>query len=199
MQLLIWSLLLLAVGMVLIVLEVFVPSGGILGLLATLALVSAGAVGFFAGPKTGLAILATIVLAVPAIIAAALKIWPNTPMGRRVLLNVPTADEMRPDNEQLRELKKLIGRVGVARTVMLPSGEIDIDGRLIDAIAPGVAIEPGQRVRVVDVRGARVFVQPVTGAESASRSSNANPLDQPIESLGIEDFEDPLLGNQNSV
>jgi membrane-bound ClpP family serine protease len=196
MQLLIWSVLLLLLGLALIALEVLIPSGGILGVLAAVTLASAVALGFFAGPLVGLAVVLGIVLAVPAIIAVAFKVLPNTPMGRRVLLDIPSGDAVLPDIEKLRELKQLVGRSGVARTIMLPSGMVEIGGRMIDAISPGIAIDPGQRVRVVEVRGTRVVVRPIAEGEPDAEpepSPSPNPLDQPIEALGIEDFEGPML------
>lgn len=197
---LLWSIVLLILGLALIVLEVFVPSGGALGMLAALSLIAAVGLGFFVGPLVGLAALGVVVVGVPALIAAGLRVWPTTPIGRRILLDVPTEEDVRPDHEQLVQLKQLVGQVGVAKTTMLPSGAISVGGRAIDAISQGIAIEPGQRVQVVEVRGMRVFVRPVDESipltpEKPVSESESDPLQRPIESL-IEDFEDPLLGNQ---
>jgi membrane-bound serine protease (ClpP class) len=200
-MLVVWSILLFFLGLVLIILEVFLPTGGILGMLAAIALMAALALSFFASPLVGLTALLATVIAVPLCIALALRLWPSTPMGRRMLLGVPSAEDVLPDHEQLRELKQLVGAVGVAKSPMLPSGTISIGGRTIDAIAQGIAIDPGQRVQVVEVRGTRVFVRPVdesvelTPAAAADQEPE-NPLEKSIESFGIEDFEDPLLGNQ---
>lgn len=194
MQLLIWSALLMILGLCLIALEVFVPSGGILGVLSVMFLIGSVAIGFFAGPLAGFATLGVVVLAGPAMIAVALRVWPKTPMGRRILLDLPTADDVRPDNLHFRELKQLVGKIGVAHSVMLPSGTVEIDGRLIDAMSPGIAIEPGQWVRVIEVRGSRVLVQPISESDvTAATDALSNPLNQSIEAIGIEDFEDPHL------
>lgn len=198
MHLLGWALVLLLIGLALIMLEVFVPSGGIIGFMAALTILAAIGLGFYASPLLGVGLTFASIVAVPALISLALRIWPSTPMGRRILLAAPTENEVLPDNELLRELKQLVGRTGVAKTVMLPSGAILVDGRTIDAVAQGMAIDPGQKIRVVEVRGMRVMVRPLLEGEAAdapSPAKSANPLDQPIEALGIEDFEDPLLGN----
>jgi hypothetical protein len=59
---------------------------------------------------------------------------------------------------------------------------------VIDAVSEGVSIEAGQAVRIVEVRGMRVVVRPATSAPPPSN----DPLAQPIESLGLDPFEDPL-------
>jgi hypothetical protein len=76
---------------------------------------------------------------------------------------------------------------------MLPSGAIEIDGRMIDAITRGKAIEPGQYVTVTEVRANRVVVRPAKENERPDRSlSTDDLLSRPIEELGIESLDDPL-------
>ena len=86
---LIWAALLLALGLALAVIELFVPSGGLLGLLALVALAGAIGLAFHRGPWTGLAFLALAVVCLPIGIAVAMRWWPYTPLGRRLLLEVP--------------------------------------------------------------------------------------------------------------
>ena len=71
---------------------------------------------------------------------------------------------------------------------MLPSGAVEIDGQTIDALSEGVPIESGQRVRVIEVRGMRVVVRP---ADDEPPTTD-DVLSQPIDSLGLEPFDDPL-------
>jgi membrane-bound serine protease (ClpP class) len=196
MSLLVWSLLLLTLGLGLILLEVFVPSSGVLGILSGLSVVAAIVVAFMQGPYVGLAIVSTTVVALPAVVALALRIWPTTSIGRRILLGVPKGEELLPDDEVTQRLKGLVGKRGVAQSLMLPSGAIFIDGRTYDATAPGVAIEPGTAVRVVEVHGVRIVVRPIEDedaqADSVGATDPADPLSRPIESLGLEGFDQPL-------
>jgi membrane-bound ClpP family serine protease len=187
---LIWAALLLALGLALAVIELFVPSGGLLGLMALVSLVGGIGLAFYRGPWTGLAFLAIAVICLPVGIAVAMRWWPYTPLGRRLLLEVPQQDAVLPDSEARRQLKQLIGRIGEAQTLMTPSGAVLIEGRVIDALSAGTVIEPGQHVRVIEVRGNRVLVQ-VTD-EQVSQAESRDPLSQPIESLGIDPFEEPL-------
>ena len=187
---LIWATVLFVIGLTLAVLELFVPSGGIIGVTALLALLASVWMAFQHGPWVGLTFLAGAVLLVPACMALVFRWWPETPVGRRLLLRVPKGDEVLPDSDERRELKALVGKVGEAKSLMMPSGAIQIAGRTIDAVSVGVAIEPGQRVRVIEVRGTRVVVQPTTDEPSAADPND--PLSQPIEALGFDPFDEPL-------
>jgi len=190
MNFLLWATLLLLLGLALIVLEMFIPSGGVLGLLATLSILAAIVLAFFDGPGTGLAFVLTTVVAIPAILAAAVRVWPDTPMGKHILLGVPTPEEVLPDSPLRRELKSLVGKYGVAKSVMLPSGVVVIDGQSIDAIGQGVAIEPGQRIKVVEVRGTRVVVRPDDDEPPSPEADD--PLSRPISTLGLDSLENPF-------
>lgn len=181
----------MALGLTTAIIELFVPSGGILGLVSIGSLLVSVGLAFRQGPWIGLSFLAFAVVAVPGALAIALRWWPHTPMGRRLLLEVPDAEKVLPDSAARRELKSLVGHVGETKSWMTPSGAVEVDGRLIDALSEGLAIEPGRRVRVVEVRGSRVFVRPVTD-EPAAEQRSADPLSESIESIGLDPFDDPL-------
>jgi membrane-bound serine protease (ClpP class) len=87
----------------------------------------------------------------------------------------------------------LVGKVGVAQSMMLPSGAVLIDGQLIDAVSQGLAIDPGQPVVVVEVKANRVMVRPARPHEV--RTADLRPddlLSRPIQDFGIESLDEPL-------
>jgi membrane-bound serine protease (ClpP class) len=187
-----WALLLLLVGCALVVLEVFIPSGGVIAILSAVALIAALVMAFqesaTTGPMIGFIFAAVTLVAVPSLVALAFKYWPKTPMGKAFLGELPTDADVLPDDPR----RALIGRVGVARTKMLPSGAVEIDGQMIDAVTQGQAIEPGAYVVVAEVRANRVVVRPA-GKDQRPRHQNPNDLlSRPIDELGIEPLDDPL-------
>jgi membrane-bound ClpP family serine protease len=184
-----WAAILLLLGVSLAVLEIFVPSGGVIGFLSITSVLAAIGLAFYRGPWYGLSFLGMAVLALPAVLVAALHYWPETPMGRRIMLGAPKSEEVLPENDDRRLLKALVGRVGQAKSLMLPSGLVLIDGRHIDALSEGMAIEKGQWVQVVEVRGTRVVVRPT---DKPPEPAADDPLSRPIESLGLDSFEEPL-------
>jgi len=185
----VWAILLMLVGCVVLVLEVFIPSGGILAVMATAAFVGSILLAFQRSAETGFAFVTTTIIAVPAVLTLAFKYWPKTRFGKAFLGELPTDADVLPDDPH----RALLGRVGVARSKMLPSGAVEIEGHMIDAMTLGQAIEPGQYVVVTEVRANRMVVRPAKGNERPGRpTSPADLLNRPIEELGIESLEDPL-------
>ncbi len=160
MDYLVWAAVLLCIGLALAVLEVFVPSSGLLGFLSIMSVVGAIFMAFRYGRGRGSAFWGWPSSRVPAGLLFALQLWPRTPMGRRILLPLPRSDEVLPDNDRRRSLKTLVGKLGRARSLMLPSGAVEIDGVTVDALSEGMAIEAGAWVKVIEVRGTRVVVRP---------------------------------------
>jgi membrane-bound ClpP family serine protease len=194
---LLWASLLLLLAVALVMIEVFIPSGGVIGVLAALSVMGSVGMAFYRSPGTGLTFLVLALVALPAALTIALKIWPETPLGRRILPSIPSSQEVLPDNDHRRSLQELVGKFGRAKSLMLPSGAAEIGGRTVDALSDGVAIEAGQIVRVVEVRGNRVLVRPAS--EEEAQRDRATPavatddvLSRPIDSIGLDPFEDPI-------
>jgi membrane-bound serine protease (ClpP class) len=184
-----WSVLLMLIGCVVLVLEVFIPSGGILGVISALSFVGSILIAFQRGPVTGFAFVMTTVVAVPLVLTMAFRYWPKTRIGKAFLGELPTDEEILPEDPH----RALLGRVGIARSKMLPSGAVEIEGQMVDAITHGQPIEPGQYVVVVEVRANRVVVRPAKESERPGKPvSPGDLLDRPIEELGIEGIDDPL-------
>jgi len=190
MDLLGWAAILLVVGLILAMLEIFVPSGGVLGFLSVTSLIAALVMAFRHSPWSGLGFLGLAVFAVPAGLVFALQLWPKTPMGRRILLPLPKSEDVLPNDERRRELKSLVGRIGKAKSLMLPSGAVQIDGKTVDALSEGMAIEAGQWVKVVEVRGTRVVVRPTD--RRMEPGADAEQLNRPIDELGLDPFDETL-------
>jgi membrane-bound serine protease (ClpP class) len=196
MEPLIWAALLLLLGMVLVLMEVFVPSAGILGFLSVTSILAGIGLAFYNGGLTiGFGFLFGTAILLPIVLALAFRWFPETPIGRRLLPALPTSAEVLPDNEERRVLRGLIGKVGQAKSPMLPSGAIVVEGRVINAVSEGLPIEAGTDVRVIEVRGARVVVRPLEAGESAAppKQQQADDLlSRPIDSLGLDFPDDPL-------
>jgi membrane-bound ClpP family serine protease len=61
------------------------------------------------------------------------------------------------------DLAAQVGKQGVAKRLMAPSGQVQIEGRSYEAASEGPAIEAGQAVVVVKVATRRLVVRAVTG------------------------------------
>jgi len=54
-----------------------------------------------------------------------------------------------------------VGAEGVARSILRPSGKAEFGGTLYDVLTEGQFVDPGTRLRVVAVEGARIVVEPI--------------------------------------
>lgn len=201
-----WALLLLLLGCIFLVLEFFIPSSGTLGVLAALSLIGAIVMAFLAGPMYGTSMLVAVAIIVPTACILAVNYWPHTPIGRLILIQRPERpDEVLPETESYRGLTQLIGSHGLAKSTMLPSGVVQIDGRDYDAVSEGMAIDAGSPVVVVGVSMQRIVVRPddatvpaelaadldLPALETASSSSSPAVASAPEAPLASP-FEDPL-------
>lgn len=160
-QWMVWAIIAFGVAITLLVLEAFLPSGGVLGLLAGFCAI-AGIVMFFQfNTMWGMVSMAVALLATPFIIAAMLWLWPNTPIGRALTLE----DEQELVNTDTRAADRdgtiRVGLEGEALTELRPVGACRLDGKRIDCIAQTGVIEKGTPVRVIGVEGVSIKVKAV--------------------------------------
>lgn len=168
---LIWAVVLLAASIVLLLLELFVPSGGLIGALAAVAAVGS-VVAFFRYDTTwGFVATGSYLVLGPIAIIYGLKWWIHSPIGRRMILSNPgEVDPLDPDApspqspeharaERTAQLRQLIGARGVALTMLRPVGTVKIDGQRLDALADGGMIETGSAVVVTDIQDNQVKVR----------------------------------------
>ncbi len=155
---------LIALGMLLFILEAFVPSAGIISLLAV-GSTATGIVFLFRHDLMWgwIGLLGSLVLA-PVSFFGALNILPNTPMGRALF--GPSGEEIAEQDQIVRDNAKraregLAGAEGVALTDMRPSGVVQIDGKRHDAIAVGGIVDRGSPVRVVRADGLTIEVREI--------------------------------------
>ncbi len=95
-----------------------------------------------------------------AMLAMLVHRWlPSTPGLRMMLLEPPPPDVLGD-----AEVEALIGAEGITTTRLAMAGKARIAGEVRDVSSDGLLIEPGVVVQVVEVRGGRLIVHPVTHA-----------------------------------
>ncbi|MEO0964105.1 MAG: NfeD family protein [Planctomycetota bacterium] len=157
---LIWAVILLGAAAALFVVEVFVPSGGLLGVISALCLIG-GIICMF-GVDTTLGLITSIIaiLAVPPAIFTAMKIFPNTPVGQWLTLR-QTLPDPAVTNPENHSADVRVGDEGTALTDLRPVGACRINGHRVECVAVGPAIEPGQKVSVVVAEGFETRVRAI--------------------------------------
>lgn len=161
---LVWAVVAFGLAFLLLVIEAFMPSGGIIGALAGVCAI-VGIVLFFRFDTTwGLASMAITLLSVPFLIAGLIWVWPNTIVGRALTLK----DEQKPahaGDTSGDEAAIAVGLEGTAETDLRPVGACRLNGRRVDCFAVAGVIQAGTPVRVWAVQGDTIKVKPIPTAE----------------------------------
>ena len=159
------ELLLVAVGVVLLALEIFVIPGfgiaailGIVAILAglTLSLVGAGDTSEFVLMATARVVFSLLTALILSLVL--LRFLPRLPFGRRMILETGLGSGHEhgsaPDSDQ-----RWLGKKGRAASPLRPSGIAEIEGKRLDVVSEGELIDADQIVEVSHVDGNRIVVR----------------------------------------
>ena len=151
---------LIAVGVVLVVAEMFIPTGFVLVVIGVCcALVGIGLMFVHGSMENALMALLSLCVGGPLLGGLLFYLWPYSPMGRK-LLKVAEDSTTVATMTGNAGLEALRGKLGRAVSPLRPSGVADFDGRRIDVITEGLMVDSGQWVKCVDVRANKVLVRP---------------------------------------
>lgn len=165
-----WVVAMFLVGLGIIVLEVFVPSGGVLGFVSLAAILASIVTAFVElGAQAGVAMIAITVVAVPLVLGMAFRWFPHTALGRRVLPPPPEAADVVPDAPSRRRARDLVGQTGTTSSDLLPWGTVAVGGADIEAVSESGPLDAGTPVEVVAAQGAAVVVRPRAAARPPAR------------------------------
>ena len=146
---------LLAVGIILIVVElIFIPGTtifGILGLILTIVGVIVSFAGF--GSATGFAVLAlTLVL-------TGITLYFSLRTGAWEKVSLKNASNSRVNEESKHNLWK--GDTGVTLSTLRPTGKAEFKDLVVEVSTLGPYIEVGTKVRIIDVQPNKILVEKV--------------------------------------
>ena len=152
----IWALLL--AGLVFLLMEVFLPSHGLLGVSGLAALCVSIIFAFKMSTPLGITIFVIAMVLLPLEIVFGVKVFPSTPLGKRMMLPAREKTTLE-DRSGEPDLSAYVGRDGVTVTMCRPAGIADIGGKRIDVVAEGMMIDANRPVKVLRVDGNRVVVK----------------------------------------
>ncbi|MGE3822411.1 MAG: NfeD family protein, partial [Isosphaeraceae bacterium] len=165
-----WPLLFVTLGFILLVAEVFIPSGGVLGVVSLGLIVWGVWLAFQGSFVMGAGFLLGVMVLAPIAIGLAFHVWPKTPMGRRLILSPPRPEDSEEAHEGPR-LDLLVGLNATAITPLRPSGRVDCEGRSYDSLAESGLIDAGAKVVIVGYRSGELVVR-----ESSPPASTSPPI-----------------------
>lgn len=157
---------LIVLGLLLMVIEAFLPSGGVIGVAAGICAI-AGVVLLFRHDITwGIIGALSVLILGPLSFFSALSVLPNTKLGQQMM--GPGVEEIaleREKNEHEHRAARaaLIDQEGIARSALRPVGIVEITGQRHEAVSLSGIIDQGTRVRVVKIDGLQIGVRAVEG------------------------------------
>jgi len=176
------AILLLAISVFLFAAEFFIPSGGLITVLAISSLAAsilfAAQAWWVDSPAYFWSFVAAAFVLVPLSILAAIQVLSRTSWGRRITLEPPPGDGLAGYQDEVEFLESQVGRTGVTVTVLNPGGMVEIVGERLHCEGDGMMLDSGRVVEVTGVHGNRLRVRaterPLEVAESGSDDA---PLD----------------------
>ena len=152
---LIFPIILQLVGVVVVIAEVILPSGGILSIVAL------GAFGYSLfmifneiSKAVGIAFLAGDIVLIPILVIAGLKLLAKSPVTLRKTLSRQEGVSSQPS-----ELDRYMDMQGAAVTDLRPVGTAVINGKRVDVVTRGEYIEKNAAIIVTAVTGNQIIVR----------------------------------------
>ncbi len=162
-NLLLIAAILLMVGVALAVAEIFVPSGGLLGVLAAGGFGLSIACAWIHETTWGVGTLAAVIVLVPIIVVVGFRVFPRTEIGRQMILSTPQSEASPSASKNAADFNGVaVGTQGRAGTDLRPSGTGLFGNDRFSVVTEGEWIERDTTICVVKVEGNRIVVEAVS-------------------------------------
>ncbi len=186
------ALLMLFVGLALLIAEVFIPSGGMITILSMICFAVSVWCAYTAWWEDRQirwwSYMAALVLLLPASVGGALFALPRTRLGRYILLEGPSLENVTPYTLEEEHLRKLVGKRGRALTLLNPGGMVTVDGERLHCECQGMLVEPGEDIEVVGVKGNRLVVRLATGSAEEQSTQDETTQEPPDGAAASDDL-----------
>ena len=149
------------VGVVLLVLEAFMPGFGLPGISGVVLEVAAVTLCWMnIGPAAALGMTVIILALLALAISMSLRSVAKGRLSKsKMVLNATESNE---DGYRASEdMQSFLGLTGTASTVLRPTGMAEFDGVKLNVVSDGEFITAGARVKVTKVEGGRILVREV--------------------------------------
>lgn len=145
-------------GITLLALEIFIPSFGVIGI-AGVILTIYSVMDSFSDNQMGILVLIVSALAIVLTVTIYVKLgFDRSLFDRMILTN--TNSSTRGYNSKISH-SDLIGKLGISKTILRPTGKIEIDGRTYDAKSESDFIQKDRKVSVNDIKDGHIIVKEI--------------------------------------
>lgn len=154
------GLFLIVMAAVLLVVEIFIPSFGLLTVCALVAMAGGIWVFFRESTAIGWAGVCIAAVVVPIVWIITYRMFPKTRFGKSVSLTGPKRKkgDAIPDTSDLLEM---LGKSGVVISPLRPVGMCDFDGQRLECVAETGFVEEDKAIVVIHVEGTQLTVRTI--------------------------------------
>lgn len=148
---------LLILGIVFLLIEIFVPGFGVFGITGLFAIAIAAVI-TVTTMENGIMIVVSGIVILAAIGYIAVEAAKKFGVYGKLILK----DTLDTDNN-ISEMQKLVGAMGVVKTPLKPHGKVDFDGLVTEAYCDGDFIPAGEKVEAYKVYANNLYVKKAEG------------------------------------
>lgn len=151
------TFLLFLAGIFLLILEIFIPDFGLIGITSVVLL----GLGYLSNQNDLWGSLLDLALAIVIAVVTAYVLLKKgyTFLPGKSSLILGTALEKNRGYSTAKDYSLFLGKTGTASTTLRPSGKADIDGQTLDVVSDGAIVREGSRVQVIHVEGIKIIVK----------------------------------------
>lgn len=161
------AIILFVVGVVLVLLEFFLP-GGIAGGIGFIAIISSLFLASGDAVHMGISLLIAISTAIIVSILMVKVLGKKMKLFGKIILKDSTSTELGYVSNKNRT--DLVGMEGVTLTALRPAGTVQVNDERIDVVSEGSFIQKGVKVKIVKTEGSRIVVREQTDQENGGNN-----------------------------
>lgn len=145
-------------GVILLIVEAFMPGFGVPGISGIVLLLAGVAMTWYEyGAMVGLGTTVAVLALVGVAISVSLK---SASSGRLSKSDLILNDTETPPSENA-DMQLLVGKEGVVKNTLRPVGTAEFDCGKLHVTSDGEYVSEGQKVRIVRVEGTQIFVNKI--------------------------------------
>lgn len=145
-------------GVILLIVEAFIPGFGVPGISGIILLLAGVAMTWYEyGAMVGLGTTVAVLALVGVAISVSLK---SASSGRLSKSDLILNDTETPPSENA-DMQLLVGKEGVVKNTLRPVGTAEFDCGKLHVTSDGEYVSEGQKVRIVRVEGTQIFVNKI--------------------------------------
>ena len=152
------SAILFILGLLFLVAEIFTPGFGIAGG-SGLVLLIIGIILTARTPFEAMVMVIILFLLIALVLTVILRSVKRGKLSKKLILW--SAAKHENGFSSTADMTALIGKKGVALTILRPAGTGEFDGQRLDVVSEGAFIELGTKIKIVRTEGRRIVVEPV--------------------------------------